>query len=113
MKLSPFLFAEDPARKNATLLIGTVSPYPIGQVWRFKSSAELDAWVINGVQGAKLAEYIEVDGYHVVIAFMGTMGGAVIQEGHQRQAVLQQMADFLLTTRIEADKSYWKRYKVE
>lgn len=103
MKISPFLFAEDPARKGAVLIVGTIPPFPVGQVWRFKSAAELDAWKMSRAA----EQYIEVSGYYVTIFLLGTM---VEAPNFLPPHSLNGMALFLAETRIERDLPYWKRY---
>jgi hypothetical protein len=111
MKLSPFLYADDPARKGTVLIFGTTEPFPVGQVWRFKTAAEMDTWLRNkpADQG-----YVAIEGYYVLVTLVGRLDGdpnwTIWFKPTDCKAALQQMADFLLQTRIMPDKSYWKRY---
>ncbi len=106
MELSEYLFAEDPQHKNAVFIVGTNEPFPVGQVWRYRSEAELEA-ATKGRQSL----YQEVEGYYVLITFVKCLDHYDHLPGDFLSGKLKRMARFLLDTRIERDKSYWKRFQ--
>lgn len=106
MNISPYVYLDDPAQKGAVLILNTSAPFPIGQVWRFRSESELQEFLSRGAD----LPYAAVEGYYAVITLSGCLAARFYGGITETRQELQEMARFLINSRITRDKSYWQRY---
>jgi hypothetical protein len=112
LKLPKYLIASNRAELPSPLILSTCSPFMVGQVWSFKDPYEFIT-MVNNYKGIGLST---VTGYQILITFEGVFTGNKMQitnplniKGDVKK-VLDEMAEFYLSEKIQSKQSFYKKY---
>jgi hypothetical protein len=104
MSIPEFLFCANKAElpNDSLILQATKPPYILGKVWQF-AGAIPDAFINSTALQAK------VKGYRIYIRYYGSLDAQV--QPIDSLLVLDQMADYFLTHKINTNAGGYRRYK--
>jgi hypothetical protein len=116
MKLPEYVLIEHPTElKDATLILQTVPPFIIGQVWRFQDGEDIES---KGLLDKALSQ---VPGYRIVVAYKGALVASMsgtVEEPHvsykpEVVGIMRGMAEFYNRVRIVPNATRFKRYRID
>ncbi len=100
--LSPFVFLSDPAQPRLNLMLQTVPPFAVVQVWSFeKEEAYLDFVERNSPQTQMMFHY------RIAFTVLTTLSGLPAED----ENLLKEAGNFYATDRIHQSPGRFRRYE--
>lgn len=104
MKIPEYIFCELPeGMKGVSAIFHTRHPFELGVVSQFRTEDDLAQFKVNAFM-----EYSQVPGYRIVISHRINFAG---DRTNASKELLEGMADYFLTNKVQKNGSYYKRYK--